>query len=45
MKFNEKTHTYTVEGKEYKSVTTFIGEFFNKFDEKAVARQLSKYPV
>jgi ATP-dependent exoDNAse (exonuclease V) beta subunit len=45
MKINKKLHTYTHAGEKYDSVTTIIGRQFPKFDEKAVARKLAKFPI
>ena len=42
LKFNEKTHTYTYEGKKLKSVTTWIGELF-PFDVKAISKRVAKF--
>lgn len=41
--FDEETHTYTVGGEEYTSATTFIGEFFPRFnaDKEAEKREYS----
>lgn len=36
--FDEEEHIYTRNDKEYKSVTTFVKEFFSKFDAEAVAQ-------
>ena len=33
IKFEEVSHTYTVNGKVLKSVTTLIGECFEQFDD------------
>lgn len=37
--FDEETHTYTVDGEEYTSATTFISEFFPKFDAEKEAKK------
>jgi ATP-dependent exoDNAse (exonuclease V) beta subunit len=42
LKFKKKTHTYTYEGKELISVTTFISKFFPEFNAKEIARKLNK---
>lgn len=42
LKFNKKKHTYTYEGQELQSVTTFISKFFPEFNAKEVARKLNK---
>lgn len=44
LKLDKKTHTYTDGSIKYKSVTTLISEYFPKFDEKEVAKKLSKMP-
>jgi hypothetical protein len=44
IKFYEKSHKYKLGRKDLTSVTTFIGQFFPKFDGKALARKLSKFP-
>lgn len=40
LKYNPKTHTYKVGNKKLISVTTWIKQFFNEFDEKKVAKNL-----
>lgn len=42
LKFDEETHTYTYEDKKLISVTTFLGQFFSKFDRDAIAQSLSE---
>jgi len=45
LKFIEKTHKYFLGKTELVSVTTFISKFFKKFDAKAIARKLAKFPI
>ena len=45
LKFFEKSHKYKKGNKEFKSVTTFIGEMFEPFDRKGIAKKLSKFQV
>jgi len=44
LKFYEKSHKYKIGNKELVSVTTFIGQFFEEFDAKEIARKLAKFP-
>ena len=43
LRYYPKAHTYWVGKKKLDSVTTFIGNFFEPFDQRAVARKLAKY--
>jgi len=45
IRFYSGTHNYFYGKQKLKSVTTFIGQFFNKFDAKKIARKLAKFPV
>ncbi len=45
IRFYPKSHRYKIGKKELISVTTFVGTLFEKFDAKAVARKLAKFPV
>jgi hypothetical protein len=42
LKFDEKTHTYTVGKKKLMSVTKFVHSFFKPFDEKTVSKYVAK---
>jgi ATP-dependent exoDNAse (exonuclease V) beta subunit len=39
--FEEKTHTYTVEGNQLKSVTAAVGECFEKFDATLISKTMA----
>lgn len=45
LKFYPKSHTYKLNGKKLISVTTFVGQFFDEFDAKGIARKLAKFPA
>jgi hypothetical protein len=40
LRFDEASHTYTLDGRVLTSVTQFLGRFFEKFDAPAVARRV-----
>ena len=42
IKFNEKNHTYSINGKYLTSVTTAINTIFPPFDAKGIARKIAK---
>lgn len=42
--FDEATHSYTYDGRELVSVTTFLGRFFEVFDGPGVARKVVANP-
>jgi len=42
LKFDKKTHTYTLSGKKLESVTTFVHSFFKPFDEKAISKYVAR---
>ena len=44
LRFYEKSHSYRYGRQKLISVTTFVGQFFEKFDAKIVARKLAKFP-
>lgn len=45
LKFYKKSHKYKIGKKELISVTTLIGQLFEPFDRKKIARKLAKFPV
>lgn len=44
LKFNKTKHSYTIDGLELRSVTSFISQFFEKFDARKVAKSCSFIP-
>lgn len=45
LKFNKKSHTYSVNGETYRGVTTLVSSFFPKFEGKEIAKKLASFPV
>lgn len=43
LKFDEKSHTYTLGTKKLTSVTTFLSGLFPKFDKRGISKRVAKY--